>query len=647
MNTKRMARWYVYMALLIIMGLLLSSGGAVLAARPSGAGERVDVFIGFHSTPGPAEQALVRGVGGEIRYSYWLVPAIAASVSEAAVDALQRNPRVTVVEPVIQMYAVSYAAELDNTWGVKRIQAGAVHPDHMGAGVKVAVIDSGIDHTHPDLAANYAGGWNYVHGNNDPMDDHGHGTHVAGTIAALRDGNGVVGAAPEAKLYALKVLDSRGGGDTANMIAALEWAVENGIQITNHSYGTSSDPGTIFKEAFDNAYAAGVLHVCAAGNSGNPAGRGDNVIYPARYDSCIAVASSDSKDRRASTSSTGPAVEFIAPGVSIRSTVLNGGYANGSGTSMASPHVAGVAALVWAVNPRLSNMNVRGILQATTEDLGMQWNHQGHGLVRADWAVDAALGTESPAIGTIAGMVTDSTAGQGIQGATVAIEGTSFSAIADGSGSYQISDIPVGDYSVRASAEGFEAQILPAIVNEDATTTVDFVLNPIPVGSIEGVVTNADDDAPISGATVSLDTGRSTTTDADGSYTITDVLTGQRSVTASAQGFESLTETVNVVDGETSALNFALTPVTQEPQDFVLMATGYKVRGRQRVDLEWSGATSSLVDVYRDGVRIASGIYTQSGAGSYTDNIDAVGGGSYTYQVCGPDSCSNEAAVTF
>jgi subtilisin family serine protease len=395
MNAKRMTRWYTYLALLVIMGLLLSSGGAALAARPAGAGERVDVFIGFHSEPGPAEQALVRGVGGDIRYSYWLVPAIAASIPEAAVSALQRNPNVTVIEPVIEVYAVDYAVELDNTWGVKRIQVGAVHPDYMGTNVKVAVIDSGIDYMHSDLETNYAGGWNYVDGNDDPMDDNGHGTHVAGTVAALRNSVGVVGAAPEAALYALKVLGADGGGSYDDVIAALQWAVENDIQVTNNSYGSSGDPGTLVKNAFDNAYTAGILNVCAAGNSGNPAGRGDNIIYPARYDSCIAVAASDSKDKRASFSSTGPDVELIAPGVSINSTVPGGGYAAWSGTSMASPHVAGVAALAWAANPSLTNQELRAILQETAEELGLSANHQGYGLVRADLAV-AAVGEVSP-----------------------------------------------------------------------------------------------------------------------------------------------------------------------------------------------------------------------------------------------------------
>jgi subtilisin family serine protease len=153
------------------------------------------VFVGFTATPGPAEQALVRGAGGKIKYTYWLVPAIAATLPEAAIEGLLRHPRVTHIEADIKAYAID--AELDNTWGVKRIGAGEVHErGNTGAGVKVAVIDTGIYYTHPDLEANYAGGYDFVNTDDDPMDDNGHGTHVAGTVAALRNGGGVVGARP-------------------------------------------------------------------------------------------------------------------------------------------------------------------------------------------------------------------------------------------------------------------------------------------------------------------------------------------------------------------------------------------------------------------------------------------------------------------
>jgi subtilisin len=190
-------------------------------------------------------------------------------------------------------------------------------------------------------------------------------------------------------------------GYFSDVIAALQWCVDNGIQVTNNSYGSSGDPGTSVHQAFDNAYAAGVLGVAAAGNSGNRRGIGDNVGYPARYGSVIAVAACDSSDARAYFSSTGPEVELIAPGVNISSTRLGGGYITYSGTSMASPHVTGAAALVWAVEPGLTNDDVRGILASAAEDLGLPASQQGYGLVRADLAVAMVVGTSGGGGGSV------------------------------------------------------------------------------------------------------------------------------------------------------------------------------------------------------------------------------------------------------
>ncbi len=387
-------------ALLILLGSLVAT--AAWAQQPN----RVPVLIGFRHQPGAAEQALVRRAGGSIKYTYHLVPAIAATLPENAVDALRRNPNVTIIEPDGLFYKIDYATELNNTWGVKRIGSGNVHANgNKGTNVRVAIIDSGIDYTHPDLNTNYVGGYDFVNKDAYPMDDNGHGTHVAGTVAALMNGTGVVGVAPEAKLYGLKVLDARGSGSFSNVIAALQWAVDNGIQVTNNSYGSSGDPGSLVKAAFDNSYAAGVLHIAAAGNSGSCNGKSDTVGYPAKYTSVVAVAATNKSDARPCWSSTGPAVEVSAPGATIRSTRMGGGYVEYSGTSMASPHVAGVAALVVAAGVLDENGNgrindeVRGILTTTAIDLGSTGRdpHYGFGLVDAVGAVGAVSIPSAPA----------------------------------------------------------------------------------------------------------------------------------------------------------------------------------------------------------------------------------------------------------
>jgi len=352
----------------------------------------VKVLIGFKEKPGPPEQALVKGLGGKIKYTYNFIPAMAASLPEKAIEALQKNPNVKYVEPDGLVQALD---ELDSSWGVKHIGAGVVHDSgNRGAGVKVAIIDTGIDSSHGDLTV--VGGKSFVSYTEDFDDDNGHGTHVAGIVAALDDGIGVVGVAPAAELYALKALDENGSGYVSDVAYAIQWATVNEIQVINMSLGGGASI-TLEAACWLAYYYDGLLLVASAGNSGNPSGKGDNISYPAGYDSVIAVAATDQSDERARWSSTGPAVELAAPGVSIYSTYI-GGYATLSGTSMASPHVAGTAALVWKANPTWSNDDVRTQLQETAEDLGaVGWDSEfGYGLVNAAEAVGLSGGEPPP-----------------------------------------------------------------------------------------------------------------------------------------------------------------------------------------------------------------------------------------------------------
>jgi subtilisin len=383
-------------SLVILAGLLLDPR----SFHAQGADTRLNVLIAFRDMASASDESDVRAAGGRIKHRYRIVPAIAADIPVRALAALQKHARVTLVEPDVAIHAVD--AELDNSWGVKRIGAGDVQDTGVrGAGVKVAILDTGVDYTHPDLAANYGGGWDFVNNDADPFDDNFHGTHVAGTIAARDDDAGVVGVAPEATIYALKVLDANGSGSFSNVIAALDWAVQHGAQVTSNSYGSAQDPGAIVRQAFDNASAAGLVNVAAAGNSGNCQGTGDNVIFPGRYDSVIAVAAVDNTDTAACFSSTGPKVELAAPGVAVTSTVPGGGYDTFNGTSMATPHVSGVVALLLSHGVTDTNANgrvndeVRNILDLTAHDLGVPGRDTRYGFGLVD-AVAAIAGPPPP-----------------------------------------------------------------------------------------------------------------------------------------------------------------------------------------------------------------------------------------------------------
>lgn len=351
----------------------------VLAATT--ADGQLKVLITYNTLPEEADTTKVRNKGGAVKAAFTLVNVVAATVPANSIDALRADPRVAKVELDLPIHAL---AEIDNTWGVARIGAGTVQTGgNKGTGIKVAVIDSGIDYTHPDLSANYAGGYDFVNNDADPRDDNGHGTHCAGTIAATANGVGVVGVAPEARIYALKVLDSTGGGSFSNIIAALQWSVNNGIQVTSNSYGSTGNPGTTVENAFIAAQNAGIINVAAAGNNGTTAGTEDNVNYPARYASCVSVAATDSNNVRATFSCTGTKIDIAAPGVAINSTTMGGGYAAWSGTSMATPHVAGAVAL--ALKAGLAPADVRSRMAATALDLGTAGKDTwyGSGLVQA------------------------------------------------------------------------------------------------------------------------------------------------------------------------------------------------------------------------------------------------------------------------
>ena len=256
------------------------------------------------------------------------------------------------------------------TWNIDRVDAELSWSISTGDPVKVGVIDTGIDLKHPDLQANIKGGHNAINPSKSPNDDNGHGTHVAGIIAAINNDIGVVGVGPNIDLYAIKVLNANGSGYLSDVIEGLQWAVNNGMQVVNMSLGTSEDVQS-FRDAIVAVYNSGVTIVAAAGNTGS------SVVYPAAYPEVIAVSATDENNQIASWSSRGSEVDLAAPGVNIYSTYKRQSYTTLSGTSMAAPHVAGAAALI--IDTKKCDLNLDNVcspsevqqrLENTALDLG-------------------------------------------------------------------------------------------------------------------------------------------------------------------------------------------------------------------------------------------------------------------------------------
>ncbi len=280
-------------------------------------------------------------------------------------------------------------------WGLDAIRADAAHRVSTGAGVLVAVVDTGVDHAHPDLVGSVVDGPDLVDADARPDDHHGHGTHVAGIIVAHKDNAiGIAGAAPGARVLAIRVLDDARNGDTAREAAGIDAAVAAGAQVINLSLALHPSvveqlfPGSALVLALERATRAGVVVVAAAGNDGAPL-----CAQPQLTTRILCVGAVDSANKRAEYSNHGVQVDLVAPGGDaehpIESTDLGGGYGTRIGTSQAAPYVAAAAALLVALGLRADEVIDR--LKRTAVDIGDPIA-TGAGLLDARAAVDLGLG---------------------------------------------------------------------------------------------------------------------------------------------------------------------------------------------------------------------------------------------------------------
>lgn len=329
---------------------------------------------------------IVRDKGGEIADTILMgtSSALVVNVPAKAVSSLAGELRASgfskYIEPNIVFTVDSSPndAYWSSQWGPKKIQADYAWDTTFGNhSVLVAVIDTGIDYNHPDLQGNYVSlGYDWINNDADPRDDYGHGTHCAGIIAATT--NNLIGVAglAQVRIMAEKALGADGSGRSTNLAKAIKHAVDQGAQIISNSWGSNESSSVIY-DAITYAYEHEVLVIAAAGNTGE-----NELQFPSSYDNVIAVTATDQSDTLASFSTYGDWVDVAAPGVSIYSTMptyyvaMNSkGYARNydymSGTSMACPHAAGVAALIWSQYPEITANLVRYQLETTCEDLGV------------------------------------------------------------------------------------------------------------------------------------------------------------------------------------------------------------------------------------------------------------------------------------
>jgi thermitase len=273
-----------------------------------------------------------------------------------------------------------------------------------GNEVIIAMIDSGVDLDHPDLAGKITSGsqagYNYISPTAMPNDDNGHGTHVAGIAAAVSNNNkGVAGVSWGAKIMPLKILDSAGNGETFDLAQAIRYAVDHGAKVINMSLGGSCGEGwPDVEEAVNYAASKGVILVAASGNYNT------GVFCPAALNGVIAVGATDDMDFRSYYSNYGSDLDVVAPGDYIYSTLIDsnpaglGTYGYKSGTSMATPAVAGLAALLWSYAPTLNSAHIQSVIQDSADDLGATgWDqYYGYGRINARRALEAVTIQTSP-----------------------------------------------------------------------------------------------------------------------------------------------------------------------------------------------------------------------------------------------------------
>ncbi len=317
---------------------------------------------------------------------------------DATMEALRKSTLVLDVEPNYPIEALDTTPNdpaFPEQYALAAIHAVQGWSTENGSrNIRIAILDTGVDLNHPDLSDQLLPGYDIYNFDADPQDDHGHGTAVAGIAAATtNNGIGMAGVGWQVQIMPVKVLGSSGSGTYGDVAAGIMWAASQGAQVINMSLGGAS-PSFTLEFAVNYAASKGILLVAASGNNGN-----EGVLYPARYPQVIAVGATDQANKRASFSTFGPEVDVAAPGVQVYTTALGGGYAKRSGTSFSSPHVSGLAGLLFSMPGQVTAGQVRAAIESGTLDTEQPgWDpYTGSGLIQVDAAMAAIASSPSAA----------------------------------------------------------------------------------------------------------------------------------------------------------------------------------------------------------------------------------------------------------
>ncbi|SDX55112.1 thermitase Serine peptidase. MEROPS family S08A [Marininema mesophilum] len=290
-----------------------------------------------------------------------------------AMKLIKKNKNVVSVERnlILKAFWTPNDPDFSKQYGPKIIKADSAWDVTKGAGARIAIVDTGVQANHPDLKGKVVNGHDFVDNDSVSQDGNGHGTHCAGIAAATANNNiGIAGVAPSAEIYAVRVLDNNGSGTLANVASGITSAADNNADVISLSLGAMFG-ATELKDAINYAWNKGSVVVAAAGNNSLPL-----PSYPAYYSKAIAVAATDSSDKKASYSQWGTWVDIAAPGTDIYSTYKGSTYKSLSGTSMATPHVAGVAGLLASQGK--SNSEIRSAIEKNADKIsgtGTQWSN--------------------------------------------------------------------------------------------------------------------------------------------------------------------------------------------------------------------------------------------------------------------------------